>query len=251
MKMRNVFLLCIVSIFILSGCGDMVDNIEVTTLNTGVTVNGKKIGSADIKTSAEETSSQSTEETSSQSTEETSTRAETKPSTVESTSFVELTASELSTEITTEESRSETSASENMTTTVSESVASTTESTTLAMESQTLSSSSSNGIDVDLSMMNQTMAYSQLYAMMLNPNDYIGKIVKIAGIYNSAQENGNTYHFVIVADQAACCQMGMEFKLDDGLYYPPDTADVCVTGVFQSYEEEGRIWYYLQTYNIY
>nr|MCR5273394.1 hypothetical protein [Lachnospiraceae bacterium] len=90
-----------------------------------------------------------------------------------------------------------------------------------------------------------TMVYSEVYAMMMVPEDYMGKTIKMTGLYNLYQD-ANTdqlYFSCIVQDATACCAQGIEFKLTDDFVYPDDYPEVgdeiTVVGVFDTYEENG------------
>lgn len=116
-------------------------------------------------------------------------------------------------------------------------------------EDEMLSTSESEeGIDVDLTKLSSTMVYSEVYNMMYTPTDYLNKVVKMNGtfaIYKN-ETNGQIYFTCIVSDATACCSQGIEFTLVDGYKYPDDYPEVggnlTVTGVFETYEEDG--YYY-------
>jgi len=112
----------------------------------------------------------------------------------------------------------------------------------------------SNSIDIDLTALSSTMVYSEVYNMMVYPDEYLGKTIKIVGPYYASQLDGTEkyYHFVIISDATACCQNGMEFIWDDNspVYpdeYPENDTIIEVVGVFSSYEESGDTYYYLKT----
>ena len=98
-------------------------------------------------------------------------------------------------------------------------------------------------IDVDLTEMSSTMVYSEVYSMLATPEDYIGKTVKMNGIFNYYHdvETGNYYFACIIRDATACCSQGIEFELTDDYIYPDDYpevgGDVSVIGVFDTYME--------------
>ena len=117
---------------------------------------------------------------------------------------------------------------------------------------------SSNGVDVDLTVLSSTMVYSEVYNMLyFYPEDYYGKTVKMTGQFNVYQwvdESGvvadmPVAYACIISDATACCAEGMEFVLKDDLAYPDDYpelgAEITVIGEFQSYEENGMTWYHL------
>lgn len=96
-------------------------------------------------------------------------------------------------------------------------------------------------IDVDLTLLNATMTYSQVYDMVTNPDLYTGKTVRAKGTFAHTFENGRDYYAAIVQDATACCSQGIEFVLaeekkfpDD---YPPIDSEIIITGTFTSYQE--------------
>ena len=100
-----------------------------------------------------------------------------------------------------------------------------------------------DGIDVDLTVLSSTMVYSEVYNMMAYPEDYIGKTVKMKGAFaHFHDEAANTDYFAcIIQDATACCAQGIEFVLTDEYVYPDDypalNEEICVAGVFDTYEE--------------
>ncbi len=104
---------------------------------------------------------------------------------------------------------------------------------------------SSDGIDVDLPALSATMVYSEVFNMMVSPENYIGKTIKMAGQFYSSYDEirDRRYYACLIMDATACCAQGMEFVLDGNYSYPEDYpaegGAVCVTGVFDSYEEDG------------
>ncbi len=112
-------------------------------------------------------------------------------------------------------------------------------------------------IDIDLTEQSSTIVYAEVYNMMVNPDDYLGKTIKIAGQYYSEywDQTEKYYFYVVISDATACCQQGIEFIWDQGKHkypdeYPEDNTIVEVTGVFGSYEELGDTYYYLATDDI-
>ncbi len=116
---------------------------------------------------------------------------------------------------------------------------------------------SSNGVDVDLTVLSSTMVYSEVYNMLYNdPAHYLGKTVKARGTFSIYQlvtdgvlQPDPVAYACIIADAAACCAEGMEFVLKDNLAYPDDYpepgAEITVVGEFQAYEENGMTGYHL------
>ncbi len=98
-----------------------------------------------------------------------------------------------------------------------------------------------DGVDVDLTQMNATMVYAEVANIMYDPDHYIGKTIRMAGLTSSAEDPGNgvIYHAVIIQDATACCASGLEYALSDGQEYPEDGVTAVVTGEFELYEENG------------
>ncbi len=107
------------------------------------------------------------------------------------------------------------------------------------------SSGNDEGIDVDLTDMSSTMVYSEVYNMVYYPEQYIGKKVKMNGIYVVYHDEvtDRYYHGCIISDATACCSQGIEFELaGDTKYpddYPADGQGICVVGTFDTYMEDG------------
>lgn len=133
-----------------------------------------------------------------------------------------------------------------------------TEATNVPVESaaltETTQASKSAGIDIDLTALSSTMVYSEVYNMMVTPENYIGKTVKMRGQLEIAQPldaDGNPdpqriYFSCIIADATACCAQGIEFVLAGEHKYPEDYpqpgAEITVSGTFRTYEEDGYIY---------
>ena len=106
-------------------------------------------------------------------------------------------------------------------------------------------------IDVDITQLSSTMAYAELYNIMVNVDSYLGKSIKMRGSYKAFLSDLTNlyYHFVVIGDVAACCEIGMEFiwngehKYPDD--YPAEDSRIEVVGVFGSYEVLGQTRYYL------
>ena len=97
-------------------------------------------------------------------------------------------------------------------------------------------------IDIDLTQLSSTMVYSQVYDMVNNGDNYLGKKVKVKGPFSYFQEtDGREFFAVLVSDATACCSQGIEFVLDGEHTYPNDYpelgTEITVTGEFDYYKE--------------
>lgn len=106
-------------------------------------------------------------------------------------------------------------------------------------------------IDYDLTIMSSSMVYALVYQLMINPDAYIGKTIKMSGNYCAIyyEPADKYYHYVIIQDAAACCTQGLEFVWGDGSHvypeeYPEDETEVEVTGIFETYMEDGDNFLY-------
>ena len=111
--------------------------------------------------------------------------------------------------------------------------------------------SPTQNVDVDLTAMNSTMIFAQVSNMMIAPQEYVGKTIRMTGqfvVYYGYNADGTVnedvrYYACIIADATACCSQGLEFLVAGSLAYPddypPEGSQITVTGVFDLYEEEG------------
>ena len=99
--------------------------------------------------------------------------------------------------------------------------------------------STTEGIDIDLTSLSATLVYSEVYNMMYTPENYVGKVVKMEGMYSFYQDenSGNEYYSCIIRDATACCAQGLEFIPGNPEALPDNGEDVIVVGVFDTYNE--------------
>ena len=100
-------------------------------------------------------------------------------------------------------------------------------------------------VDVDLSALNNNMAYSELCYITERPKEYKGKTVKIKGeiaAFYDQNEKKNRYACV-VGDAAGCCTQAMEFEPPAGETIPT-SGEITLIGTYNTYptgEGEGVI----------
>ena len=98
-------------------------------------------------------------------------------------------------------------------------------------------------VDVDLTTMTATMVYAEVYNMMVAPEEYIGKTVKMSGAFNIYHDEATDvyYYLCVIQDATACCAQGMEFVPAGAHSYPNDFpaigTDITVVGEFDTYIE--------------
>ncbi|MCR5278548.1 MAG: hypothetical protein K6E19_03820 [Lachnospiraceae bacterium] len=103
-------------------------------------------------------------------------------------------------------------------------------------------------VEVDLTLLSSTMVYTQVYDMVTEPEKYIGRKVRMEGLFSSLldEATGIRYNACIIQDATACCAQGIEFELGQEYTYPDDYpeegADITVVGEFDTYME-GELMY--------
>ena len=109
-----------------------------------------------------------------------------------------------------------------------------------------------SAIDVDLTQLNSTMVYSEVYGMMSEPESYIGKTVKAKGPFGVYQNEvtGEYFFAVVINDASACCAQGLEFVwAGDHAYpddYPEQGDEIVVTGTFNTYMDGSQQYSHLE-----
>ncbi len=104
-------------------------------------------------------------------------------------------------------------------------------------------------IDLDLTKMSATMIYTTVFDMLIMPEDYVNKNIKVSGFfYVFVNElTDEKYYAIIIPDATQCCQQGLEFIwLGDHSYpedYPEIGQEVEITGRYQITENEEGITY--------
>ncbi len=122
-------------------------------------------------------------------------------------------------------------------------------STTKATETTTEAKS----VDLDLTELSSTLIYSEVYNMLITPDDYKGKIIKMKGLFNqyTDEQTGKTYNAVIIPDATACCQQGLEFELSDKTNPNFEQgAEITVVGTFDTYSEGELLYCHLKNAKI-
>ncbi|MBO4693486.1 MAG: hypothetical protein J5659_03710 [Clostridia bacterium] len=98
--------------------------------------------------------------------------------------------------------------------------------------------------DIDLTSMNSTMVYSEVNNMMVNPDDYVGKTIKMRGQFSVFGGDKRNYYACIIADATACCSQGIEFISKKERKYPEEYPEIgneiTVVGEFETYFEGDR-----------
>lgn len=96
-----------------------------------------------------------------------------------------------------------------------------------------------------------TMVFAEVFNMTTHPEDYVGKTVKMQGIFSTGKlyaqegtfEDGGTVFACIIQDATACCAQGIPFDLAESRAYPDDYPElgdpITVTGTFEICTQDG------------
>ena len=117
-------------------------------------------------------------------------------------------------------------------------------------------SGSASGADIDLTRLSATMVYAQVFNMIVEPEKFEGKMIKMRGQFMVYPMDKNENVFaVVISDATACCQQGLEFKWQgEHAYpadYPPKGSEIEVTGKFTTGQTpDGFDYFYILTDNV-
>lgn len=107
-------------------------------------------------------------------------------------------------------------------------------------------------VDLDLTSLSSTMIYAEIFNMVVEPEKYDGKKIRMKGLaalFHDDERNRDSYA-CIVKDATACCAQGIDFALSDAAAsssgYPKDGDEITLTGTFREIME-GDISHYMIT----
>ena len=83
---------------------------------------------------------------------------------------------------------------------------------------------SNSDFDIDLAELSLTVIQAEYQRIVSNPDDYIGKTIRVYGSYQSfiANDTGNIVHYIIIVPGDVCCQLGFEFIRTANYKFPED-----------------------------
>lgn len=114
----------------------------------------------------------------------------------------------------------------------------------LAVFSQAKDPAGAKKIDVDLLRMSGTVVYAMVNQMVTNPEKFVGKRVRMKGVFSTYYDNEIKQRFFgcVIADALACCSQGLAFELakprkfpDE---YPEEGSPITIIGDFDLIKEE-------------
>ncbi len=101
-------------------------------------------------------------------------------------------------------------------------------------------------VDYDLARSSSTMAYAQVFNILVEPEKYDGKKIRVHGKFAvyEYKENGEERrdYACLVSDPTACCDQAIEFTLKDDVFpdnYPKEEESFTVSGIFRIHQKNG------------
>ncbi len=112
-------------------------------------------------------------------------------------------------------------------------------------------------IDIDLTKASKTIIYATVFNMVVEPDDFIGKTVRVSGNFRVFEDDysDDRYYAIIIPDATACCETGIEFIWEGEHNYPEDypavEQKITITGKYNVMEfEDGVSYFYLDVSDI-
>ena len=114
----------------------------------------------------------------------------------------------------------------------------------LAVFSPAKDSTGPQKIDIDLARMSGTVVYGMVYQMVTTPERFVGKHIRMKGVFSSYYDNETKQRFFgcVISDALACCSQGLAFELAKPRKFPEEFPDegtpIIITGDFDLVKEE-------------
>ena len=95
--------------------------------------------------------------------------------------------------------------------------------------------------------MSSTMVYSMVFKMVTEPTKFVGKRIKMKGVFSSYQdeETGRRFFGCVIKDALACCSQGLAFETATPRKYPKEYpsegTSITIVGTFEYEKEEDGI----------
>lgn len=102
-------------------------------------------------------------------------------------------------------------------------------------------------IDLDVASMSDVLAYSTLENIMYNPDEYIGKTVRIQGsfYYEYYKELDMKFFAILLMDETDCCMAFAEIEMGEGIEYPQVGQEFLIIGEVKTKEVDGNTYAYV------
>lgn len=99
-------------------------------------------------------------------------------------------------------------------------------------------------VDFDFSNLNYNVASGIFFEILVEPEKYMNKSVKMTGKFNSQIYEGKRYYTAVIWDATGCCPTGLDFVPPENMIYPDDfpedNEDVTVYGTMKNMIVDGN-----------
>ena len=108
-----------------------------------------------------------------------------------------------------------------------------------------------SGDYIDLTVVSEDAAFAELYAIAFDPDQFVGKTVKLSGEFTSVYDEfvNRTFYGCAILDSTACCRQGLDFDPAPEFVSAVQALSIgdaiTVEGVFDTYVEKGVTFYRL------
>ena len=107
----------------------------------------------------------------------------------------------------------------------------------------------SSTVDIDLTKMNMQIRDAYLCDILNNSEQYLGKRIRVAGVYQNGYDDKMQDYFhicYVYYDATLCCGLSVEFiKGNDTPDYPERGTDIEIEGVLGKYDVVDETFYYI------
>ncbi|MBQ7649977.1 MAG: hypothetical protein IJS15_03410 [Victivallales bacterium] len=90
-------------------------------------------------------------------------------------------------------------------------------------------------VDMDLTLVNPMMVYTQVFYMLQKPQDYAGQVIRMSGtcVVTKNRYTQERHYNCNVSDSTGCCSTMIRFNLADGILPPRNGAMITIRGRFE------------------
>ncbi len=103
---------------------------------------------------------------------------------------------------------------------------------------------------IDLTVLNSDMVYAIIFQMLIEPENFIGKRIKVKGMYYSgfSEFTDREFHYCLIQDALACCAQGIEFEKPVSAGEIPQYSMIVMEGTYSTYTDPrlNNSYYYLK-----
>jgi hypothetical protein len=104
-----------------------------------------------------------------------------------------------------------------------------------------------DGIDIDFTRLSNTLMQAEYHRIGMDIESYLGKTMRVSGRYEILTlSEDEVSHIIMLMDGDECCQMGIEFKLEEENGYPAIGTMIEINGVLALYESREHRYVYLR-----